>query len=34
VVEREMRQAGYRRVGKYGFTKDDGEDYFLIFAVE
>jgi SAM-dependent methyltransferase len=34
VVEREMREAGYKRVGKYDFTKDDGEDYFLIFVVE
>jgi SAM-dependent methyltransferase len=32
VVEREMAEAGYRRVGKYDFTKDDGQDYFLIFA--
>ena len=31
-VEREMKQAGYHRIGKYDFTKDDGEDYFLIFA--
>jgi SAM-dependent methyltransferase len=32
IVEREMREAGYHRVGKYDFTKDDGQDYFLIFA--
>ncbi len=31
IVEREMAVAGYRRIGKYDFTKDDGEDYFLIF---
>jgi ubiquinone/menaquinone biosynthesis C-methylase UbiE len=30
-VEREMDQAGYRRVAKYDFTKADGQDYFLIF---
>lgn len=33
VVEREMARAGYKRIGKYDFTKDDGQDYFLIFAV-
>lgn len=32
VIEREMAQAGYKRIGKYDFTKDDGQDYFLIFA--
>jgi SAM-dependent methyltransferase len=32
VVEREMAQAGYHRIGKYDFTKDDGQDYFLIFT--
>ncbi len=34
VVEREMTEAGYRRVGEYDFTKDDGEDYFLIFTAK
>jgi ubiquinone/menaquinone biosynthesis C-methylase UbiE len=34
VVEREMAQAGYKRVGKYDFTKSDGQDYFLIFVVK
>jgi SAM-dependent methyltransferase len=34
VVEREMKQAGFQRVGKYDFTKSDGQDYFLIFKVE
>lgn len=34
IVEREMAQAGYHRVGQYDFTKDDGQDYFLIFAVD
>lgn len=32
VVEREMAQAGFKRVGKYDFTKGDGQDYFLIFV--
>ena len=32
IVEREMAQAGYHRIGQYDFTKDDGQDYFLIFA--
>lgn len=32
VIEREMEQAGFQRIGKYDFTKSDGEDYFLIFA--
>jgi SAM-dependent methyltransferase len=31
IVEREMARAGFRRVGKYDFTKSDGQDYFLIF---
>ena len=34
VVEREMAQAGYKRVGKYDFTKSDGQNYFLIFVVK
>jgi predicted methyltransferase len=34
VVEREMGVAGYKRVGKYDFTKDDGQDYFLIFTAK
>ena len=33
LVEREMAQAGYHRIGKYDFTKDDGQDYFLIFTL-
>jgi len=33
VVEQEMAQAGFKRVGKYDFTKTDGEDYFLIFTL-
>ena len=31
VVIREMDEAGFRRVGRYDFTKADGQDYFLIF---
>ena len=32
IVLKEMDAAGYRLVGKYDFTKADGQDYFLIFA--
>ena len=32
IVEREMAEAGFKRVGQYDFTKSDGEDYFLIFT--
>jgi ubiquinone/menaquinone biosynthesis C-methylase UbiE len=34
VVEREMDQAGYRKVAMYDFTKGDDEDYFLIFEMK
>ncbi len=34
VVEQEMSQAGFRRIGKYDFTKSDGQDYFLIFELK
>jgi hypothetical protein len=34
VVEKEMAEAGYKRVGLYDFTKADGQDYFLIFQVK
>jgi SAM-dependent methyltransferase len=34
VVEREMAEAGFKRLGKYDFTKSDGQDYFLIFTVK
>jgi len=34
VVEKEMEQAGYKRVELLTFTKDDGQDYFLIFTVK
>jgi ubiquinone/menaquinone biosynthesis C-methylase UbiE len=33
-VEREMGEAGYRRVAVYDFTKKDGQDYFLIFEAK
>ena len=32
VVESEMAKAGFKRIGKYDFTKSDGQDYFLIFT--
>jgi SAM-dependent methyltransferase len=31
IVAKEMGEAGYKLVGKYDFTKADGQDYFLIF---
>lgn len=34
VLEREMREAGFRKIGSYDFTKKDGEDYFLIFEAQ
>ncbi len=34
VVERELGAAGFHRVGRYDFTKADGQDYFLIFQVD
>jgi SAM-dependent methyltransferase len=34
VVEKEMAEAGYKRVGLYDFTKADGQDYFLVFEVK
>ena len=34
VVVREMAEAGFRKVGRYDFTKADGQDYFLIFAAK
>jgi len=33
VLVKEMGEAGYKLVGKYDFTKADGQDYFLIFQV-
>jgi ubiquinone/menaquinone biosynthesis C-methylase UbiE len=34
VVKREMAEAGFRLLSSYDFTKADGQDYFLIFAVK
>lgn len=33
VLEREMKQAGYREIEHYDFTREAGEDYFLVFVV-
>lgn len=33
VVKREMTEAGFKLVSSYDFTKADGQDYFLVFAV-
>ena len=34
VVVKEMGEAGFKKVGRYDFTKADGQDYFLIFEVK
>jgi hypothetical protein len=34
VAEKEMDEAGYRKVAMYDFTKGDGQDYFLIFTAK
>jgi predicted methyltransferase len=31
VVRAEVERAGFRQIGRYDFTKADGQDYFLIF---
>ena len=31
VMELEMAEAGYKVVGRYDFTKADGQDYFVVF---
>jgi ubiquinone/menaquinone biosynthesis C-methylase UbiE len=31
IVRKEVETAGFRQVGRYDFTKADGQDYFLIF---
>ena len=31
VVVKEITAAGFRKVGRYDFTKADGQDYFLVF---
>ena len=33
VVKREMAEAGFELLSSYDFTKADGQDYFLVFAV-
>jgi len=33
-LEREMDEAGFRKVAEYDFTKADGQDYFVIFALK
>jgi predicted methyltransferase len=33
VVKREMAGAGFQLLSSYDFTKADGQDYFLVFAV-
>ena len=30
-VREEVERAGFRQVARYDFTKDDGQDYFLVF---
>ncbi len=30
-LEREMTEAGFRKIAMYDFTKKDGQDYFVIF---
>jgi ubiquinone/menaquinone biosynthesis C-methylase UbiE len=32
IVRAEVERAGFRQVGRYDFTKADGQDYFLIFV--
>ena len=31
ILREEVEHAGFHQVGRYDFTKDDGQDYFLIF---
>jgi predicted methyltransferase len=31
ILREEVERAGFHQVGRYDFTKDDGQDYFLIF---
>jgi SAM-dependent methyltransferase len=31
IVREEVEKAGFKQVGRYDFTKGDGQDYFLIF---
>ncbi len=34
VLKREMKEAGFKLVASYDFTKADGQDYFLIFELK
>ena len=34
VLEREMREAGFKVQARYDFTKADGQDYFVIFVAD
>ncbi len=34
ILEQEMRDAGFREVEHYDFTKADGQDYFLVFVAK
>jgi len=34
IVKREMKEAGFKLVSSYDFTKADGQDYFLVFEVK
>ena len=34
VLKQEMKEAGFKLVGSYDFTKADGQDYFLIFQMK
>jgi predicted methyltransferase len=31
IVRKEVEAAGFRQVARYTYTKDDGQDYFLVF---
>jgi ubiquinone/menaquinone biosynthesis C-methylase UbiE len=31
IVRKEVESAGFKQVGRYDFTKADGQDYFLVF---
>jgi predicted methyltransferase len=32
IVRKEVEAAGFKQIGRYDFTKADGQDYFLIFT--
>jgi ubiquinone/menaquinone biosynthesis C-methylase UbiE len=31
ILREEVERSGFKQIGRYDFTKDDGQDYFLIF---